>query len=371
MRASDPYGRSLLYRFAEWAACAGLHYSRLDHRLGALHQRGGGAAAILMYHRVYAEGSGTGWQLEQQHFAAQIAHLRERYQVLPLDVVVDALTRERPLPPRAVAVTFDDGYRDNYTQALPVLRAFGCPATIFLTAGYIGTAKTMWWDKLSYILRTTQLERPEVEHLLAARHGLPAPDWQAGNAEGLVLVLKRVPEAEKQGFVDLIAADLGVDPEANADDRMMSWGEAQEMIASGFVTMGAHAVTHRNLKHLPLADAQREIVDSKVILERELGQTIDFFAYPFGNPTNDFTDEVKWAVREAGYRAAFTVVLGLARAGCDLYALPRFCESYERWQAPTGRFSRALFDTYLSGARDRLGAFKPGGRRPPVSGERV
>ncbi len=359
MRPANPYGRSRLYRLAEWAACAGLHYTGLDRRLGPLHDRAGGAGAILMFHRVHADGAGAGWQLEQRHFAAHIEHLVRRYRVLPLAEMVDALSRRRPLPPRTVAVTFDDGYRDNATVAFPVLRALDCPATIFLTAGFIGSEETMWWDKLSYVLRAARQSPAEIERLLAERHQLPAPDWAAGNAEGLVVVLKRVSESEKQEVVNRIAADLGVDPRANTEDRMMSWEEARALVASGLVTMGAHTMTHRNLKHLPLAEARREISDSRAVLERELGGTVDLFAYPFGNPANDYTDEVKASVRDAGFRAAFTVVYGLVRPGDDLFALRRFCESHERWQAPNGRFSRALFDMYLSGARENLGALRP------------
>ena len=169
-------------------------------------------------------------------------------------------------------------------------------------------------------------------------------------------MLFRSPEAEKQAVVSQIAADLGVDAASNTRDRMMSWEEARTMVGSGLVTMGAHAVTHRNLKHLPIAEARHEIVESRRILERELGTTVDLFAYPFGNPANDYTPAVKEAVREAGFKAALTVVLGLVSPGDDLYELPRFCESHERWQAPTGQYSRALFDAYLSGAREQLGA---------------
>jgi peptidoglycan/xylan/chitin deacetylase (PgdA/CDA1 family) len=352
----NPFARSTGYRLAEWAACAAIHYSGLDRRLGPLHARPGQVGAILMYHRVHPDSTGAPWQLERRHFRAQIAHLKRNYRVLPLAEMVAALAKERPLPPRAVAVTFDDGYQDNWTEAFPVLRELACPATIFLTAGLVGTSDTMWWDKLQYALQATRLEQAEVTQVLAERHRLPAPDFAAASSEGLVEVLKQVPEAEKQHVVAQIAADLGVDAESNARDRMMTWEEARAMTASGLVTMGAHTVSHRNLKHLPIAEARQEILDSRRILERELATQVDFFAYPFGNPANDYTPAVKAAVREAGFKAAFSVVLGLVSPGDDLFELPRFCESHERWQAPTGNYSRALFDVYLSGARENLGA---------------
>jgi peptidoglycan/xylan/chitin deacetylase (PgdA/CDA1 family) len=354
MTNGNPFSRSRGDRLAEWAACAALHYSRLDRRLGPLHARPGAVGAILMYHRVHADGTGTEWQLERRHFRAQIAHLVANYRVISVEEMVAALAGERPLPPRAVSVTFDDGYRDNWTEAFPVLSELSCPATIFLTAGLVGTRDTLWWDKLQYALTQTRLAPAEVTRVLGERHGLPAPDFAAASSEGLVEILKQVPEAEKQVAVARIAADLGVDPEANARDYMMSWDEARQMTASGLVTMGAHTVSHRNLKHLPIAEARWEIEESRRILERELATGVDLFAYPFGNPANDYTPAVKEAVRAAGYKAAFSVVLGLVSPGDDLFDLPRFCESHERWQAPTGRYSRALFDVYLSGARENL-----------------
>lgn len=361
MYQANSYDRSSLYHLAEWGVCVGLHYSGLDRRLGPLLARHGGSGAILMYHRVRPDGSASG-PFHRRHFAAQIEHLTRRYRVLPLDEMVDALARRRPLPPRAVAVTFDDGYRDNFTQAFPVLAALSCPATIFLTAGYIGTSHLMWWDQLSYLLRATSLPSPAVAKLLVEKHGLPESAAATGNAEALHLAIKGRPEADVEAVVDRIATDLGVDPAANEEDRLMSWSEAQAMVASGLITMGAHTVTHRNLKRLPLAEARREIVESKAIIERTLGRSVDLFAYPFGNPANDFTDDVKAAVRESGFRAAFSVTLGLVRPGDDLFALPRFCESTERWRAPGGGFSRALFDVYLSGARERLSGLKGSAR---------
>lgn len=353
------FGNPALYRLAEWAACAALHYSGMVRRVGPLHSFPGEVGSILMYHRVYRDRSGPRWRLEERHFRAQISHLVTSYHVLPLGEMIDILIDGRPLPPRAVAVTFDDGYRDNVTHAFPVLRELGCPATIFLAAGYVGTDQTFWWDKLAHVLATTRRSRSDVERILGATYGLPAPDWAATSAEQLVLVLKRFPEKEKQETVDRIAEDLDVGPTANVNDRMMSWQEARELVSSGLITMGSHAVTHRNLKRLPIAEATWEITESKAILERELGRPVDLFSYPFGAPENDFTPEVKAAVQDAGFRASFTVVLGLVRRGVDLFELPRFCESYERWQTPGGRFSRAIFEAYLTGAREHLGVLNP------------
>jgi len=345
-------------RWLEWLSVSLVHYSGLDRRIGPLHREPGDRVSVVMYHRVHPDGPGPAWRLTRSVFQQQIAHLTRNYEVMAIDDVVACLTEGRRFPRRAVAVTFDDGYRDNVTEAFPVVRELSCPMTIFLTAGLIGTTETLWWDKLLYVVRNTAEPRTTVERVFAD-HGAPPPDWRGPDVEAAILAFKQLPEGGMQEAVDAIAARLGVDPTRNAADHMMSWDEARMMADSGLVTMGAHTMTHRNLKKLDLDDARREIVESKRRIEQELARPVDLFAYPFGNPANDYTDAVKGIVRAAGFTSAFSIVFGIAGRGADPYEIPRFCESVERWQAPAGGFSRALFDSYLTGAREHLGDLRP------------
>jgi peptidoglycan/xylan/chitin deacetylase (PgdA/CDA1 family) len=233
-------------RLAEWLACVAVHYSGLDRLIAPLHRQAGSIASIVMYHRVHPDGRGPDWWLTQSAFRAQLRHLTRHYRVMPMAEMAEMLIAGAPLPPRAVAVTFDDGYRDNYTQAFPVIRETGCPTTIFLTAGLIETRETLWWDKLLYVVGRTTMSRGEVDEVFQ-RHAVPPPDWRGPDVEQAVLALKRRREGEMQREVDIIAAELGVDPTANSDDFMMTWDEAREMVESGLVTMGAHTMSHRNL----------------------------------------------------------------------------------------------------------------------------
>jgi len=307
---------------------------------------------------VHPDGPGPAWRLTRSAFRAQLEHLTRHFRVIPMEELTALLVEGESLPARAVGVTFDDGYRDNFTEAFPVIRDTGCPTTIYLTAGLIGTTETLWWDKLLYVVLETSRSPGEVDRVFA-RHAVPPPDWRGPDVEEAVLALKRLPEGAMQREVDAIAAELGVDPTGNAADFMMTWDEAREMVASGLVTMGAHTMTHRNLKKLPLDEARDEIETSKRVIEAELGRPVTLFAYPFGNPANDYTEAVKDIVREAGFRCATTVVLGLAEHGVDPFEIPRFCESAERWQGPDDRFSRAVFDAYVTGARDALSDLRP------------
>jgi peptidoglycan/xylan/chitin deacetylase (PgdA/CDA1 family) len=276
-----------------------------------------------------------------------------------LEEIVDLLATGRPLPARAVAVTFDDGYRDNYSQAFPVIQEARCPTTIFLTAGLIGTRQILWWNQLSYAVVQTRKSRPEVDRIMRA-HDLPLPNWNGDpDVEETIEAVKRRRARHEQQVVESIAAALDVDTSKNTDDVMMTWEEAREMADSGLVTLGAHSLTHSNLKELTLDEVRTEVMGSKAVIEEKLGRPVRLFAYPFGFPVNDYTDEVKAIVQEAGLTCAVTVVLGLAEHGVDLYEIPRFCETVERWQGPGGGFSRALFDMYLTGARPSLDRWRP------------
>lgn len=351
-------GRRSAKRFLEWCLCSACYYSGLNRLAGPLHRRVGTAASIILYHRVYPDGHGPRGRLERSAFRAQLQHLMRWYTVMHLEELVDLVTTGRPLPPRAVAVTIDDGYCDTYTEAFPAIQEARCPVTVFLSAGSIGTRQIFWWDQLFYAIRHTP-KRPEEVDRVARAHGLPAPDWRGPDIEEMLIAIKQRPEGEMQRMVNDIVDALGVDAAANRDDFMMSWDEARAMADSGLVTMSAHAVTHRNLAKIGLDDVRKEVADSKTIIEQQLDRPVSLFAYPFGKRASDYTDEVKTIVRLAGFAGALTVDAVMAEQGVDPFEIPRVCESSEQWRGPDGRFSPALFDAYLTGVREYMSFLSP------------
>ncbi len=346
-------------QFVKWLSCSAIHYSRLDRLIGPLHRRSGRVASIVLYHRVHPDGTRPAWRLTQSVFRAQLRHLTRRYHVMPLDELVDLLAAGRPLPPRAVAVTFDDGYRDNYTRAFPVIQETRCPTTIFLTAGLIGTSQIFWWDALYYATLQTPKSRATVDGIIRSFELAP-PNWDGSfDLEATVVTLKRCHKGSARDTVNRIAAALEVDLAEDTDDLLMSWEEAREMVDSGLVTMGAHSLTHRNFTEISPNDVRSETIGSRMIIEERLGRPVRLFAYPFGSPGNDYNDEVKAVVRKAGFTCAVTVVQGLVEHATDLFEIPRLSESNEWWQGPRGCFSRALFDTTLTGTRGAQGGLRP------------
>jgi peptidoglycan/xylan/chitin deacetylase (PgdA/CDA1 family) len=275
----------------------------------------GSRAAVLCYHRVLpraeAERLGVepGMFVTPATFRAQLRWLRERFMPLGLGEIVERIARGAALPEGACALTFDDGWRDNYEHAWPALREAGVPATIFLVAGRVGTRGAFWPDAVWRRLRAVSRE----ERRAAARALLG--DGFVGEPEHAVLDhLKRLPEPERERAIER----LGAASIRDAERELLDWDEVAEM-ARGGVDLESHGLTHAILPGLPRERIEAELRGSLTAL-RERGYAREaLFAYP----TGAFGPSVAEAARAAGFRAAFTTQRGLVSAREPLLELPR------------------------------------------------
>jgi peptidoglycan/xylan/chitin deacetylase (PgdA/CDA1 family) len=249
--------------------------------------------------------------------------------VLPLPQAV-SLLREGRLPARALCITFDDGYADNFTLAAPILKRLHLPASFFIATGF-WSGGVMWNDALIESIRATRLARIdcaqgvfELPHLLARRQAV----------ETLIGRLKYLPAAAREAAVADIVRAARVPP---ARDLMMSKQQVRALSHAG-MTIGAHTVSHPILAMLPQDAARHEICDSRHMLEDLLQIRIGLFAYPNGKPGQDYASEQVAMVREAGFDAALTTAIGSADRTSDPMQLPRFTP----WQRGLLPFRAAL-----------------------------
>ncbi len=252
-------------------------------------------AAILAYHRISGEGGSPGF-VAPWRFRQQLHYLRLHHRVVPLAELVASLRRGERLPAPTVALTFDDGHRDTLTEAAPILREFGLPATLFLATDPQERGEPFWWDILELA-------------------GLADPETLAG--------LKTRPHGEFRRAIDLVRADLA--PDALADTarrRYLTWDEVRRWTALGH-SVGAHTATHPILARVPAAGVRDELRRSRAAIERQIGHAVELFAYPGGRQI-DFTDETARIVAEEGFAAACTTIEGLNDATSDPFALHRF-----------------------------------------------
>jgi hypothetical protein len=199
-------------------------------------------------------------------------------------------------------ITFDDGYKDNYIYAYPILKKYDVPATIFLATGYIDNKKVFWTTKLKYALGKTNLEEIEVEGI--GRYPLRSIEDRGNSLYLIIKKLKTLPEEEKCRIVDKLLTLLNVElPHHLFVDRMLSWQEIREMSEDG-IDFGAHTVNHPILTNISLSEAEREIVQSKKEIEEKISKEVRHFAYPNG----EFNDDIINLVKKSGFLSAVTTI---------------------------------------------------------------
>lgn len=291
---------------------------------------GAGLVTILAYHRVFDMGDEAAFPFDPELVSATSADFRwQMEQVLRAGTPItfrrlaEALDGGQELPARPILVTFDDGHRDNFTHALPVLRSLGVPATVFLSTGYVGCPGTFWFDRVAQLLYRAPRGRVEVAAatFMAELDGVASRRVAAGR---LLAALKGVPDAARRGALAELEAKLA--PAAPAGDQALSgavtWDEARALAAAG-VELGSHTVSHPILTQVDDAALERELVDSRGAIERETAQPVTAIAYPVGGE-QAFDGRVAAAAARAGYRFGASYVSGVnERALGERFALRR------------------------------------------------
>jgi len=265
----------------------------------------------VLYHRVNADASESRLlapglrTVEPAALQRQLRHIVKCYHPVGVNELLAALDGKHKLPRGAVAITFDDGYRDFQDVAWPLLKKYKIPAILFVPTAHVGGgAGPFWWDALWQILSTTtqrsvQLPDGRAKALSDRAHQLEA--WQQFDVH-----LKRLGPRARHTVVRELGDQLGVEPHAGSSH--LSWHELRRLARDG-VAIAAHSQTHELLDQLDAHALQGEITGSRDDLVRELGAAPPIFAYPNGNAD----ERVVSAVRAAGFRAAFSVHRGADR----------------------------------------------------------
>ncbi len=313
----------------------------------------GGIGAILMLHRVTATPEKPNSVNRHLNIAPQflnrlIADMKARgYAFVSLEEAIERI-KLGGKGGQFATITADDAYRDNMTEALPVLEKHGAPVTIYVAPGLIDGAADLWWDVIEDIVDTTsRLTLKTASGSTVIDCATPGRKIQAIARLNAWLTLE-VAEAEQGAALRELARANGYKFGSDRPGTLMNWDEIRMMAAHPLVTIGAHTVNHRNLKRLSEADARHEIGDVRRILAEKLGEEPRHFAYPYGYASAVGCREVGFA-RDAGYVSAVTTRHGVLRAehAGFLHALPRI--------SINGRYqSVAHIRTMLSGVTTPL-----------------
>lgn len=278
--------------------------------------------SVLIFHRVLRQPDPLfPDEADAERFTQLCRWVRQWFNVLPLQQAITRL-REGSLPPRALAISFDDGYADNHDVALPILQAAGLNATFFVATGFLNGGR-MWNDTLIEAVRATRLPMLNLRDAgIPGLDTLPLQTLEQRRAAvaSLIRSCRYLPPAQRQQAVQAVAKAADA---ALPDDLMMCDDKLRALHRAG-MGVGGHTVNHPILARLAPAEARQEIEQGKASLEQILQHPVSLFAYPNGRPDEDYRAEHAQMVREAGFEAAVSTAWGSARRDSDLFQLPRF-----------------------------------------------
>jgi peptidoglycan/xylan/chitin deacetylase (PgdA/CDA1 family) len=285
-----------------------------------------GTVIILTYHRVIEKWNETleysqpGMLVTVSTFERQVAMLKEHFEIVPLGALLTDGNTAGPAPRPRCVVTFDDGWRDNYDLAFPVLRRHEIPATIFLSTDFIGTDRAFWHTELMYLLTSANPSSllgdehafraypSPVRHHLKRLARLDGPA-DAYDLDPLIETVKALCDDDAiEELVQLLTNAAGVRRPLVSDRKFfLDWDQVRTMAASG-IEIGSHGCSHRILTRLPAVRADDELIRSKTEIEHRIGHGVKHFAFP--------NDEASGALVTAAARAGYqTACLGGFDAG--------------------------------------------------------
>lgn len=304
--------------FAAVACACGLHtiWRRLMQR----------RLLVLVYHGVTADAlpdDAPAWHhVPSARFREQIAWLRRHYDILDIDTGLERLRRGEIRKPTA-CITFDDGYLNNKTVALPVLAEHRAPATIYLVTGMIGTDRRLWTVEMETALRRSSVDHIDLSMLDLGVRPLNEMADRVSAAREIGRAIKNRPAAQRQGLLAAIHALIdGKADNTSGQFQLMSWEDVAAMERSGLVTFGAHTVNHECLSRLGNDDLAYEIGESWRAIREHVERPSRTFAYPNGGP-QDFDDRAPQTLQSAGLDWALTTIEGLNDTGTDAYRIRR------------------------------------------------
>lgn len=254
----------------------------------------------------------------------QLRFLRRCATVVPLQPALDMLRAGHDLPPRAVALTFDDGYRDQLDDAARLLGQLKLPATFFLVPELLDGTADPWWERLAWAVTQTSRDRLRWEQV---EFDLSNPRARLAVAQTLAEQLKRRPRALRDGAVRDVVERCAPERPSRIADMFLDWDGARNLVRLGF-EVGSHSMRHDILTEQPARDQVQDLAASRQNLQR-LGIPVDLLAYPNGTAADVDATTVAAAVA-AGYRYGITTIPGLAAPSTEAFSVPRFVRQPER-----------------------------------------
>lgn len=299
--------------------------------------------AVLCYHRVsnYFDDFNL-MNVSIRNFEMHMRYLKEHYEVLPLDQLMNGICNDNGRD--QIAVTFDDGYRDVYKNAFPILKKYGIPATAFITTKNIDTTEENWPDLVMRVCMQPavyhdyfDMENELITLRCNTRNLQERCDFyiNAGN------ICARLDAQARNKQLQELKLWAGLSGEGRESRRILNTEEIRFLAGNPLITIGAHTETHPTLRAMSREEQLCEIRNSKDKLETITGEKINFFAYPYGSK-NDYDRVTMELLKSNGYQMAFTTGAEKIETCIDTYQIPR-CVVYNYDEAGLVSFFHGIF----------------------------
>jgi peptidoglycan/xylan/chitin deacetylase (PgdA/CDA1 family) len=281
--------RSLLSRLVQWSGVVVLNYHRV----------GNGHASVFDREL---------WSADAEAFADQIRFCKTHFDLITPDDLRGVLASGRG---RHCLITFDDGYRDNYDVAFPVLKAEGAPATFFIATGFIDAPRLPWWDEIAWMVRMSRRKALELPAWVSGPIVLDEPERQQA-IRTVLRAYKSLATDSAEDYVEAVAEATGSGRyTAGANDLWMSWAMLREMDRAG-MTIGGHTISHPILARASIDVQRREIFGCAARIAEAIGKPMRYFSYPVGGLTA-FDTRTREILRQAGVEFAFSYYGGFRK----------------------------------------------------------
>ncbi len=295
--------------------------TRLHHIARALTSK---SIRVIMYHGIVSDDEPIQcwWQLKKSKFIRQIRYLKKHFNIISLNQACNLLYRKHSIPPKSIVITFDDGYRNYLTHALPILKNNNIPSTIYIPTGPVVKKEIIWADQLYLSLYEYDKNIIDLSEIGLGYWPIDSKGKKQIAIDSIINLLKDLPANERRNkmikIYDTIDTSLNGEEIARSPFVLLEPEEIKLLSKEDLITIGSHSVSHEPLTSLSFEAAVEEIHESKKYLEKITGMQIEHFCYPAGF----YNDQITWAIKKARYRSAL-LAGGFQDKMKDMYHIPR------------------------------------------------
>jgi peptidoglycan/xylan/chitin deacetylase (PgdA/CDA1 family) len=301
-------------------------------------------AIVLLYHRVSRHTiDPQQLSVTPDHFYDQVDFLKKNYSLLGVEEFTHYVTKGKKIPSKSVVLTFDDGYADNYWEALPILESLGAQALFYITTSNLNTCNELWWDDLERILLGDDILPHHIETSNGRqilRFPTSSTAERLNSYHSLHRYCKYSAPAARNGMIENLRQSAEIGAEGRKSHRLMTTEELKNLSDSASSVIGAHTLNHPVLSILNYEQQQEEIIQSKVFLENLLNYPIQHFSYPYGSK-KDYNKESIRICHENGFKMVSSNYYDHVHSWTNCFEVPRIL--IRDWD-------KQIFDQYMTKA---------------------